>query len=406
MRGLVLEGGGAKGAYQVGACRALQEMGVEFKGVAGTSIGAINGAIIAQGDLEKAYEIWSNISLNKLFDVREEYLEALRKFELNQETWSYFLDWARDILNNRGLDTALMKQILQENIDEDKLRRSGIVFGLVTVSLTDRQPLELFLEDIPQGQLVNYLMASASLPIFKLEKIGDKQYLDGGFYNNLPVSLLYSRGFRDILAIRTHGLGRIRKLNAPDLQLTVIEPQEDLGAILDFSQEGARRNLLMGYYDARKALQGLRGREFYLEPGPTEDDYIQLLLRIDEDAILAGAQVLGLKKGSPRRILFEELVPRILELQSWPVDRPYEGVVLLLCEALAKKYELERFRIYTFAQFLDVLAEKHKKAGDNEPQPLARPELARYNLFLYRLRRGDLLERLAIILLDKVLRER
>jgi NTE family protein len=44
MYGLVLEGGGAKGSYQIGACQAMQELGVEFGAVAGTSIGALNGA--------------------------------------------------------------------------------------------------------------------------------------------------------------------------------------------------------------------------------------------------------------------------------------------------------------------------------------------------------------------------
>ena len=52
--GLVLEGGGAKGAYQIGAWKALREAGVKLKGIAGTSVGALNGALICMGDLEKA----------------------------------------------------------------------------------------------------------------------------------------------------------------------------------------------------------------------------------------------------------------------------------------------------------------------------------------------------------------
>ena len=52
--GLVLEGGGAKGAYQIGAWRALKEAGVKIKGVAGTSVGALNGALICMDDYENA----------------------------------------------------------------------------------------------------------------------------------------------------------------------------------------------------------------------------------------------------------------------------------------------------------------------------------------------------------------
>ena len=49
MKGLVLEGGGTKGAYQLGAYKALKELGMEFDGIVGTSIGALNAAFIIQG---------------------------------------------------------------------------------------------------------------------------------------------------------------------------------------------------------------------------------------------------------------------------------------------------------------------------------------------------------------------
>ena len=58
---LALEGGGAKGAYQIGAWKALREAGVKIDAVAGTSVGALNGALIVMGDLEKAEAIWYNL---------------------------------------------------------------------------------------------------------------------------------------------------------------------------------------------------------------------------------------------------------------------------------------------------------------------------------------------------------
>lgn len=58
MLGLALEGGGAKGAYHMGVVKAYFEEGYYFDGVVGTSIGALNGAIIAQGDFELGYELW------------------------------------------------------------------------------------------------------------------------------------------------------------------------------------------------------------------------------------------------------------------------------------------------------------------------------------------------------------
>lgn len=69
------------------------------------------------------------------------------------------------------------------------MRSSQIDFGMVTISLTDFRPLEVFLEDIPRGRVSEYLLASAYFPAFKSEKINGKYYLDGGLYNNLPVDL-------------------------------------------------------------------------------------------------------------------------------------------------------------------------------------------------------------------------
>ena len=405
MYGLVLEGGGAKGSYQVGAYKALQEMGLKFTAVTGTSIGAINGAIIAQGDWDRAYEVWYDISLAKVFDVREEYLAALREFKLDKKGLGYFLERARDILNNRGLDTTLLKKILQDNIDETKLRQSGMLFGMVTVSLTDRKPLEVFLEDIPSGQLVNYLMASASLPIFKLEKIADKEYLDGGFYNNLPISLLYSRGYRDLVAIRTHGLGRIKKVQDPNLQITYIEPREDLGALLDFSQEGARHNLLLGYFDAQRTFKGLRGMNYYLEPGPTKEDYAQFLLSLGEEAVKSGARILGIREGIPQQILFDQLVPKILEILQLQTDNVYEGATLAICEALAKKLGIDRFKIYTFEQYIKLLSIEYQKSGEIGETREIIPNLIMYTPFLTQERRQELLEKVAEALLAQILKK-
>lgn len=56
--GLVLEGGGAKGAYQIGAWKAMREAGVKIKGIAGTSVGALNGALICMDDLTNAEKVW------------------------------------------------------------------------------------------------------------------------------------------------------------------------------------------------------------------------------------------------------------------------------------------------------------------------------------------------------------
>lgn len=360
MYGLILEGGGAKGAYQIGAYKALEELGIAVSGIAGTSIGAINGALIAQGDAADAYELWYNISPSKVFDVNEEYLHELRNLELTAENLSYFFQKAKDVLNNRGFNTALMRQILNENIIEKKLRKTKIDFGFITVSLTDMKPLEIFLEDIPEGQVIDYLMASASLPVFRLDKVDGKVYLDGAFYDNLPINLLLKRGYRDLIVIRTHGLGIIRKVNTRDANLIYIDPWKDLGNILDFDQNIARKNLKLGYFDAMRVFKGLKGREYYVWGKNDEKYFIEFLKGLGENNILAAGKILGFEHSFYERMLLDQIVPRLTELLGIDRNSGYEDISVLLLETLAHKYELERFRFYKFEEFLAEIQEKSK----------------------------------------------
>ena len=71
-KGLVLEGGGTKGAYQIGAFKALRDLGIQFTGIAGSSIGALNGAFIAQGDLEAMEDIWINYDYKSFMNIDED----------------------------------------------------------------------------------------------------------------------------------------------------------------------------------------------------------------------------------------------------------------------------------------------------------------------------------------------
>ncbi|HQK54427.1 MAG TPA: patatin-like phospholipase family protein, partial [Sedimentibacter sp.] len=190
MFGLVLEGGGARGAYHVGAYKAIRELNIEIGGIAGTSIGAINGAMMVQGDYELLEKIWLSVDSYELFDLDEKTIEDLRNFNLRNINFSYLLHQSKEILSNRGLDTSRLRELFDYYIDEEKIRSSNIDFGIVTVNLTDKKPMELMKEDIPEGKLIDFLIASANLPAFRIEEVDGKKYLDGGFYNNLPIDIL------------------------------------------------------------------------------------------------------------------------------------------------------------------------------------------------------------------------
>jgi NTE family protein len=257
MYGLVLEGGGGRGSYEIGACKALYENGIEFSCIAGTSVGALNGAILVQNDIEKAYNIWYNLSPSKVMNLTSEEAEELSKNNNKLDHFSNRIRRIKKIILEKGLDISPLINTVSNVIDEDRIRRSKIDFGIVTVDLTGRKALEIYKEDIPKGKLIDYLIASASLPGFKRHVIDGRIFLDGGFYNALPINLVKDKGCNNIIVIRTFAPGMKRRVDTRGLNLIHIAPSESLGSMLDFTCERARRNLWLGYYDAIQALKKL-----------------------------------------------------------------------------------------------------------------------------------------------------
>jgi len=356
MYALVFEGGGAKGSYQVGACKAIIEKGIPISAVTGTSIGSLNGAMIAQGDFEKLYEIWYDISPSKVLGIDDSFHERIKK--LNIQNLFYAFDKTKEILENKGFNTVLIKKIIEDNVDEEKLRKSKVDFGLVTLSLSDGKPLELFKEEIPKGKIHEYLMASANFPAFKQEKIDGKVLVDGGFYNNFPIELLVRKGFTDIIAPRIYGIGRVKKFSEKNLNITYISPSEELGATLDFSNKIARRNLEMGYFDAKRVFDKLKGRKFYIESNQGDDYYLHKFLEIDAESLKEISKKLGFKNKPGKRMLLERIVPRICDLLGMENDADYEDIYLSMAEFVAEQNGVERFRIYDADEFIGMANDK------------------------------------------------
>ena len=158
--GIVLDGGGARGAYQIGAWKALKEAGVKINAVAGTSVGALNGALICMDDVENAVRIWSELTFSRVMDVDDAWMTRLFDGEVPLgeafgEVWK--------VLGEGGVDITPLKNLIHEMIDEKKIRSSGKEFCILTFSLSEMEEKDLSLEEIPEGLLEDFLLASAYL---------------------------------------------------------------------------------------------------------------------------------------------------------------------------------------------------------------------------------------------------
>src|SRR5271165_942762 len=108
IRALVLPGGGGRGAYQVGVAKALQEYGITFDYAFGTSIGGLNAAMIAQGELDKLEELWSTMKAHDIYRMPS-------APQIGRLIMGHHLGL---------LDTSPLEVLLRQNLDLHKLKAS------------------------------------------------------------------------------------------------------------------------------------------------------------------------------------------------------------------------------------------------------------------------------------------
>jgi len=360
MLGLVLEGGGARGAYHIGAYKALLEEGFTFDGVVGTSIGAMNAAMIAQGNIEKAYELWQNISSEKLFGIPTKSWGQIIDDGFQLKEVSEIIKTVKRVIKQKGLDRSKVKLLLEDVLDDKLIRESPMDFGLVTFSLTELKSLEYMKEDIPEGKIIEYILASANLPVFQVEKTDGKILLDGGLYDNLPVQLLSRKGYKDLVLIRTFAIGRVKKYNQDEVNALVIEPAEDLGNIMDFRPERGQYLLNLGYYDVKRKFQNLKGTKYYIQPKNEEKFFVNYLIDFAAQGLEELANILEIGGVPDLRFTFEHVIPLIADALDLPRHATYEDILFGVAEWMAEKLELERFKIYTVEELFGAIQAQSK----------------------------------------------
>lgn len=270
--GLVLGGGGSRGAYEIGVWQALRELGIRIDVVTGTSVGAINGALVCQGSFDLAVDLWRGLETHMVFDVGED-KKISDHFDFNFNIAGMPVDhlnaYAKEILTKGGADATGLKKMLNQHLEEEKIRQSPVEYGLVAVEYPAMIPYYLKKQDIPAGRMADYILASAAcFPAVKTVEIDNKKFIDGGYSDNLPIQLAYDLGAERIIAVDLDAIG-IKKIpkDSPDQPLTIISSSWDLGNFLVFDKVNSRRILRLGYLDTMKQFQVFDGRAFTFSHG-------------------------------------------------------------------------------------------------------------------------------------------
>ena len=350
---IALEGGGAKGGYEIGVWKALEEMGIRYNAVSGTSVGALNGAMMAMRDLPRAIECWEDIRLDKVIDFdadQEENLSKVVSGDVELSDIHQLIPQAFDVIRRRGLDVAPLRAWVREVVDAEKIRRSDVKLYIATVSLTDRKGLELCVNDLEGDEICDMLLASAYHPTFRLEKLGGKLYADGGFIDSLPLHVLVENGYKDIIAVRIPSrFSRQRRFKIPDdVTVTYVDTDADLGGVLNFSAEQARRDMAIGYFDAYHDLCGLYGRKYYVDRLMTEREAFDLLIE----------SYLRKNPEMPLRELCEKELPQAAKTLN--VTGGYYELFIAVLELAAEEKGLEKLRFYTDRELLSAVSESRE----------------------------------------------
>ncbi len=271
-RAIVLSGGGARGGYHIGAWQAFRELGIDYQMITGTSVGALNGAIMAQDDFEAARTMWENLTTADVVntDVR---IVAGDKNEQRDEFTQFMLE----SLRKGGADSSPLLRTIAEVVDEKKCRESPVDFGLVTVKYPSMKPVMLWKNEIPEGKLFDYMLASASIfPAFKMHQIDGEQFIDGGYYDGMPINMALEHGAEEVVVVVLDGIGINRRPRLHGQKVTYIESHWDLGNVLIFDGELARRIMRLGYLDTMRAYGKFEGVAYTLEIGELSKNSIVL----------------------------------------------------------------------------------------------------------------------------------
>ncbi|MGY3777570.1 patatin-like phospholipase family protein [Isobaculum melis] len=363
-KALVLGGGGAKGSYQIGVWKAFIELNEQFKIVVGTSVGALNGGLIVQGDYELAQKMWQDIDTSHILDFKtnidgttiEGYQELLKKFTFQA-------------LKDKGLRTEPLKNILEELLDEVKMRGAGIEFGLTTTSLPKFEKVKKFLTEIPYGQVAAYLLASSSFfPMMQPAKIDGQYFMDGGYHDNVPVDLALEKEATELVIVDVKGLGMTPKMLIPDYVLTkTIISKWNLGALLFFDGTRSKQNMALGYLETMKAYGKYMGNWYTFETNDFQAHQTKMYRQFSHF-------MASLKEDFP--ILYTTISGSGIKLlrslqQDWGDRITKDELVYALQEIAGKIFELSPTQVYSFEAFDQLLSQaKEDKVAEQTSNSL------------------------------------
>lgn len=347
-KALVLCGGGARGGYHIGVWKALKEVNYVPKIITGTSVGALNGALLSINEDELAEEIWQNMSMDTVFDKKES-----KDINAIKSPAEFLLE----IGKIGGIEPVPLKKLVNELADEEKFRKSNIEFGLVVTAIKPMRMVTKYIDEIKEGKIADYILASsACFPIMKMYEIDGENYVDGGYSDNIPFTLALQRGAKELVIVDMPGMFKLKKVEDINARVHYIYPKHDLGNFIIFNKDVANQDIKLGYLDTLRVFNKLEGNYYYFSVGSDNEamEYNSKIKRIYKRIFTNLPSI-----GTLERIATNKLINHIKKYNEDIFERASD--VLISLEMAARSYEIDYARIYNFKELAELVKEKYNE---------------------------------------------
>lgn len=261
--GLVLGGGGARGAYQIGVFEALNEIGIDkhIKVISGASIGALNAAIYVQDNIKLGKEIWCNVSKEKILPT--DTLNLIKRsilVSVGSKNIDFIKKYVPKAIEGGNISSNGLDSIIDENIDLSKIRDCK---NKIYVSCTEIPKIKVryfLLNGESDEKIKKILHASSAIPmIFQSENIDGIEYVDGGITDNVPIDPVYYENCDLIIVIGLVREFRVDRKLYPNAQILEIIPsyieEGFIDGALEFTKENSEGRIKMGYEDTMNQIK-------------------------------------------------------------------------------------------------------------------------------------------------------
>ncbi len=346
---VVLSGGGSKGSYQIGVWKALRKLHIKYDIVTGTSIGALNGALMVQKDYDVAYRLWTHLSYDKVLD--DKIVDEESKVEVLKQ-------YTKGVING-GLSVNALEKTIADRLNVKKFFRSKIDYALITVKFPSLKPIIKYKHDLKEepDKLKDYLMASAScFPAFKQKQIGSENYIDGGYYDNLPINQAIDLGAEKIIAVDLNEVGIVKKPRKK-VDIIYIKPHNYFGSFLLFEATLAKRGIRLGYNDAMKTFNKLDGTNYTFKKNHLKKNYRRYgkkYYQLLDDFVLVDDV-----KNKLHAKLFEFMLNKRL------ANKNKELAFNRMLENIGNYFKIDDSYIYSYRKFNYLIIKEFKKIGPN-----------------------------------------